>query len=817
MKTRRIPRTVLVLLLLPALLAGCGGGGNGGDGPPPAAASPSGASPAPSPAGPSGSSLEQSIAARLERQPVFRDVKPEALWRTGATGKGVRIAIEDQPMDILQEEFRGRIASAGGEYTYTYFPRNTYQAWLAGSLTEEDWRSVDCGTITSIYEGARCRQFDVTTSEEAQTRAKLEIERSGRYPGRGEIWIVRVTGSESSMAEALQVIPSPRQVNDGELVRPHGTWVGSTAAGAAYGMAPGATLVPIVITLGEEGVYDQGITDLARDVLDHVLTGTGVFSPGQVRTLDGGIAGAIRDDYSNADIVNQSYGISSWSNWDLRNQHLDIVRFWRNVDSRLPQASRAFQQRDTPEQAKTLVVTAAGNDSDWVGPRAVPAPTATMGVYYPELRGLAFAVAALGEDGRIASYSNYCGNVPSERSFVPAWDTARHGRHYCISAPGTVRARSPDGTVATVSGTSFAAPIVSGALAVMKEHFRGRLTPRELGLRMVNTADNTGVYADAAVYGAGALDLEAALRPVGSARTGLPGGTADLGATYLETPLAWGDVGTRVGSVEIAAFDDWNAPFWSDLGSRFQSAAGSFPPPAPAQGGWDAPEAFALPHLAWTQAPDSGESATLDWGLAFGASQKGTIDSFGLSAQPLRGSSLRFGLVYEGGANQGAKPSGAFGEGVSTHFVFASRSHARALGDGPFSVEASWTLLAGRADYPSSAMVHAGAGLYTAGRIGLALEGEDAKTRFSVSQPLRAESGSGTLTFPHDRTLEGEWLYRSQRFDLAPDAREVRLALRHDREWGGGKLALEVGHAVDAGHRAGEDVRFAGLGYRLQW
>lgn len=69
----------------------------------------------------------------------------------------------------------------------------------------------------------------------------------------------------------------------------------------------------------------------------------------------------------------------------------------------------------------------------------------------------------------------------------------------------------------------------------------------------------------------------------------------------------------------------------------------------------------------------------------------------------------------KGGANQGAKPSGAFGEEVSSRFVFASREHSRALGDGPFSVEGSWTLLAGKADYPSSAMVQAGSGLYAAG------------------------------------------------------------------------------------------------------
>ena len=802
MKTRRIPRAAPALLLLPALLAGCGGGGSGGDSPPPQ----------PTPPISSGPSIEEEIAARLKRQSAFHAVEPQTIWRTGVTGKGVRIAIEDDPVDVLQDEFEGRIADEGTEITLLLFPQSTYNQFLQRGRV--DWPTNLC------LQGYSCRQFNAGSIEAGESRIRRALKNAGRYPSvhRRELWLLRVEDQELAPFH-LVLNPGDKHRTSGEWVLAHGTWVASTAAGSRFGIAPGATIVPKAIPLDDTHTLTAGAVRLSRDILDAILYSdgpfAGVWNSSQIRQFDLSLAESIADDNRDSDITNRSYGISSWSDWNLRRQHAGRADFYDRLDERMPNTSAALQQANVAEKDKTLFVTAAGNESDWED-RTLPQPGAAQALFYPKLRGLAFAVAALGPNGRIASYSNLCGS-PNRYEGEFAWNTARHGRHYCISAPGTVKARSPDGTVVTVSGTSFAAPIVSGALALMKEHFRGRLTPREIGFRMVNTADNTGVYADAAVYGAGALDLGAALRPVGSARTGLPGGTADLGATYLETPLAWGDVGARVGSVEIAAFDDWNAPFWSDLGSRFQAAAGSFPPPDPAQGGWDAPEAFALPHLAWTRTPGFGEGAALAWGLVFGASQKGTIDSFGLSAQPLRGSSLRFGLVYEGGANQGAKPSGAFGEGVSTRFVFASRDHARVLGNGPFSVEASWTLLAGRADYPSSAMVRAGAGLYTAGRIGLAHGGEDAKTRISVSQPLRAESGSGTLTFPHDRTLEGEWLYRSQRFDLAPDAREVRLALRHDREWGGGKLALEVGHAVDAGHRAGEDVRFAGLGYRLPW
>lgn len=337
---------------------------------------------------------------------------------------------------------------------------------------------------------------------------------------------------------------------------------------------------------------------------------------------------------------------------------------------------------------------------------------------------------------------------------------------------------------------------------------------------MVNTADDSGVYADASIYGAGKLDLEAALRPVGASMTGRTGALAPLDASVLQAPSAWGNLAGRLGVLEIAAFDDWNAPFWSPLAERVSAAPSSFTPPDPQDGKWDRPEASALAYLTWTAAPnlDAGQLGA-DWGVAFGSSERGILDSFALSARPRKGSPMRFGLVWDGGSVQGAKPSGAFGDAVTSQMVFASREHRKAFGDGPFAVEGSWTVLAGRADYASGSMISAGSGLYTAGTVGLVHQPSEhaPETRFAVSQPLRAESGTGTLTFPYDRTLGGEWLYRSERFSLAPDARELRFSLRQDRAFAGGSLAVEVGHAVDVGHRAGKEMTFGGVGYRLQW
>lgn len=70
------------------------------------------------------------------------------------------------------------------------------------------------------------------------------------------------------------------------------------------------------------------------------------------------------------------------------------------------------------------------------------------------LFGKWLAVAASDENGRITTFSNGCGTA----------------RNWCLVAPGqdlTVSPAEPGG----ISGTSFAAPIVSGALAVLKSRF----------------------------------------------------------------------------------------------------------------------------------------------------------------------------------------------------------------------------------------------------------------------------------------------------------------------------------------------------------
>ena len=180
----------------------------------------------------------------------------------------------------------------------------------------------------------------------------------------------------------------------------------------------------------------------------------------------------------------------------------------------------ALAQADADE--KTILVWAAGNTNlrllfkvkDSLYNSFVDSPQLGGGLpaLIPELRGHSVAVVATQKDGAIADYSNHCGMAAD----------------WCMAAPASgLTALKMDDSTSTkewstnewywrsVDGTSVAAPMVSGSLAVMKQLFRNQLSNTELVTRLFATANKRGIYANRAIYGQGFLDLGAATNPWG--------------------------------------------------------------------------------------------------------------------------------------------------------------------------------------------------------------------------------------------------------------------------------------------------------------
>ncbi len=91
------------------------------------------------------------------------------------------------------------------------------------------------------------------------------------------------------------------------------------------------------------------------------------------------------------------------------------------------------------------------------------------------------------------------------------------------------------------------------------------------------------------------------------------------------------------------------------------------------------------------------------------------------------------------------------------------------------------------------------------------------ETQLTVEQPLRAETGTGTFRVENGWIENGRRLHDEHRVSLSPDAREMRMTLRHEADVAGGRIALEIGGALNSGHIPGEHEANLGLAWRFLW
>ena len=397
----------------------------------------------------------------------------------------------------------------------------------------------------------------------------IGITDSGLDNSHVEISATRLSGN--SALSYSNYTPNTRQTR-------HGTMVASVAAGKQdktditpmHGVAFEADVLFVAIQLAEpDPDYDP--VDIGDDDGSGNVSGAPDFTG-----IDNFFSQLfeIYNDYD-VDIVNNSYGYSGNINDYTEAQ----VRY------AFPNTIAEMSQVGTPDSEKTIYVWAAGNAGgyadqgvDYSSPELLPG----MAHYIPEIQGHSIAVVSVDENGQISDFSSRCGVA----------------QEYCIAAPGgKVTAAYPTSSsdtgiyigntnddnynncitdnscYAVTSGTSFAAPFVSGGLAVIADHFEGQLGSQEIVSRLFSTANKKGVYADMAIYGQGLMDLNAATEPVGqvSAMMSLslsgPMTPAIFSNIQLTSP-SFGDAITNgIGNHSVIFFDALDAPFRRSLSS----------------------------------------------------------------------------------------------------------------------------------------------------------------------------------------------------------------------------------------------------------
>jgi subtilisin family serine protease len=222
--------------------------------------------------------------------------------------------------------------------------------------------------------------------------------------------------------------------------------------------------------------------------------------------------------------------------------------------------------------AGIVLVASAGNDAN-ENP-GFPAAYAVDSRYI----GALIAAGALNSSGTaLAGFSDRAG-------------TAQDGY---LAAPGqniltNCQATSIGSSCASVSGTSFAAPHIAGALALLLDGFPN-ISGRDAVDILFRSARDMGEAGTDAVFGRGALDIERAFQPLGALSSPTAaGGTfvVDGTGSAASSGAAFGDVFAGApAALQTVAYDDYERLYQVNLGSAWRSSARPNPLPAPAPAG----------------------------------------------------------------------------------------------------------------------------------------------------------------------------------------------------------------------------------------
>ena len=473
--------------------------------------------------------------------------------------------------------------------------------------TAEDFeRDPEYSTLYTSMDGTtRSRNWGLAAVKAADAYAQLvQRERAFVAPGTGVTVGLIDTGIEplhwefdsSRITETILEGTGDRDGNPSS----HGTMVASLIAARRDGPVPS----------GLEHLDFHGIAwgaDLKMFAI-RLGSGGGDYTPAPIEGLRESTDARV-SSWLNA-------GLATEQGVDILNMSLSVSGLIENYDGAALEAAlddviEAEAQSDREDADKTLLVWAAGNYhgntctgttlSECVEGKVVassPAVLAGLPVYVEELRSHSVAVVATQrEDGTLASFSNRCG-------VAAQWCVAAPGKDLVVAYYGQNREGVPGflGYHPSVQGTSFAAPLVAGGLAVLKHRFRDQLGNTEVLTRLYETAAKTGAaepdtVADgeqcpehldldgdrsdcelSSTHGRGLMDLDAATRPVGSMTIAL-GDTLSGGRVAAASSLlrSGGPAGNALSAAfrgrEAAVFDALDAPFWVGLDGFAQAAA----------------------------------------------------------------------------------------------------------------------------------------------------------------------------------------------------------------------------------------------------
>jgi subtilisin family serine protease len=203
--------------------------------------------------------------------------------------------------------------------------------------------------------------------------------------------------------------------------------------------------------------------------------------------------------------------------------------------------------------ADVVVVIAAGNDagssSDSSSPDGFAASVRAAG------NGNVIIASSVDSTGTISSFANRAGTEASSVLMALGEGIC------CVYANGVIKTTTQNGQtfVTVLSGTSFSAPQIAGAVALLRQAFPNLSAAQTVDL-LLKTARDAGDPGTDAVYGRGILDIANAFAPQG--KTAIAGTGVALaidGSTGALSP-AMGDAAQRA-ALSAVVLDSYNRAY----------------------------------------------------------------------------------------------------------------------------------------------------------------------------------------------------------------------------------------------------------------
>ncbi len=307
----------------------------------------------------------------------------------------------------------------------------------------------------------------------------------------------------------------------------------------------------------------------------------------------------------------------------------------------------AFSVRQAINRATSagiVVIVSAGNEGDVNDdPEVDPSnPNRFAAGVQASGNGLVIIAGSVNEDRMISGFSNRAGSLAS------FYLTALGNRICCVYKDGELLVETDAQgrqLVSVVSGTSFSAPQISGAVALLAQAFPN-LTGRQIVDLLLSTGDDAGAAGVDNIYGQGILNIARAFNPRGA--TSLAGTSVSVALSNATgtTSGPMGDAGQTRQSIETVILDSYARAYSVDLGNSLTSAPIENKLTPALAGGMRTMNALrGTSRIALTIAPDNdGSASSTPMSLSIGDARQAQVLAGSVVTQFSAKTAIGFGI-----------------------------------------------------------------------------------------------------------------------------------------------------------------------------